>query len=62
MTLAIGWLHDGGDTVGTWLHDAGDWQKRERASRGPVTDQVNGPANVPGFKSVDRQNAAMFGR
>jgi hypothetical protein len=25
MTLAIGWLHDGGDTVGTWLHDAGDW-------------------------------------
>jgi hypothetical protein len=26
MTLAIGWLHDGGDTVGTWLHDAGDWQ------------------------------------
>jgi len=27
MTLAIGWLHDGGDTVGTWLHDAGDWQR-----------------------------------
>ena len=26
MTLAIGWLHDGGDTVETWLHQAGDWQ------------------------------------
>jgi hypothetical protein len=26
MTLAIGWLHDGGETVGTWLHQAGDWQ------------------------------------
>ena len=25
MTLAIGWLHDGGDTVETWLHQAGDW-------------------------------------
>ncbi len=29
MTLAIGWLHDGGETVGTWLHEAGDWQPRE---------------------------------
>ena len=28
MTLAIGWLHDGGDTVETWLHQAGDWQAR----------------------------------
>ncbi len=26
MTLAIGWLHDGGDTVETWPHQAGDWQ------------------------------------
>jgi hypothetical protein len=26
MTLAIGWLHEGGDTLGTWLHQAGDWQ------------------------------------
>jgi hypothetical protein len=27
MTLAIGWLHDGGDTVETWLHQAGDWHR-----------------------------------
>ena len=33
MTLAIGWLHDGGETVGTWLHDAGDWQQLERLCR-----------------------------
>ncbi len=26
MTLAIGWPHDGGETVGTWPHEAGDWQ------------------------------------
>jgi len=29
MTLAIGWLHDGGDTVETWLHQAGDWHRRQ---------------------------------
>ena len=26
MTLAIGWLHEAGDRLGTWLHEAGDWQ------------------------------------
>jgi hypothetical protein len=30
MTLAIGWLHDGGETVGTWLHQPGDWQHGRR--------------------------------
>jgi hypothetical protein len=25
MTLAISWLHEGGETLGTWLHEAGDW-------------------------------------
>jgi transposase InsO family protein len=33
MTLAIGWLHDGGDTVETWLHQAGDWQFGPSTSR-----------------------------
>jgi len=33
MTLAIGWLHDGGDTVETWLHQAGDWQFRTHNMR-----------------------------
>jgi hypothetical protein len=31
MILAIGWLHDGGETVGTWLHQAGDWQEPKAA-------------------------------
>jgi len=26
MTLATGWLHEGGETPRTWLHEAGDWQ------------------------------------
>jgi hypothetical protein len=32
MTLAIGWLHDGGETAGSWLHEPGDWQSRRRAN------------------------------
>jgi len=28
MTLAIGWLHEGGETLGTWLHEGGDWHRR----------------------------------
>lgn len=33
MTLAIGWLHDGGETVGTWLHQVGDWHLGQRHLR-----------------------------
>src|SRR6185295_12315015 len=27
MTLAISWLYEGGDTLGTWPHEAGDWHR-----------------------------------
>jgi hypothetical protein len=30
MTLAIGWLHEGGETLRTWLHDCGDWHLEAR--------------------------------
>ena len=40
MTLAIGWLHDGGDTVETWLHQAGDWQSQAASS--PFTPFASG--------------------
>jgi hypothetical protein len=32
MTLAIRWLHEGGETLGTWLHEAGDWHMQPEAA------------------------------
>ena len=32
MTLAIGWPHDGGETVRAWPHEPGDWQAKTHAA------------------------------
>jgi hypothetical protein len=52
MTLAIGWLHDGGETAGAWLHQAGDWH-----AGGPRTDATfrtypNGGAAGPNVSTT----------
>jgi hypothetical protein len=47
MTLAISWLHDGGDTVETGLHQAGDWQRNRRKYAG-LSAFMNAELNAAG--------------
>jgi hypothetical protein len=40
MTLAISWLHGGGETAGTWLHEGGDWQAIQDSLAATLKDRA----------------------